>query len=360
MLASPRLHKRFEHMNGESASGALKLISHAHYQAHPWDDLWQAVAVEHPVRDAFWDDRNLLPLLSDVDIPVYLGCEWDNVPLHLPGAFSSWDALRHDPHVRLSILGEGGLTWPWESMHIEALAWFDQHLKGRDTGILDGPPVRYWLPGAGEWRTAASWPPDCEYLSLALNPDGQLAAEESPGSRVYQCLASGLKRTPGASPLSTPDVLYWSSAPLADDLDIAGNMELRLTATSTSSDTAWIVTLQDVAPDGEAADITSGWLRASLREVNEDASTAGRPVLECRRPQAVPIGEPVQYRIPIVPNARRFAAGHQIRLMITSDDTPKNIPAIMEFRHAPVGTSSRNTIHSSSRLLLPRLTPAAS
>lgn len=38
---------------------------------------------------------------------------------------------------------------------------------------------------------------------------------------------------------------------------------------------------------------------------------------------------------------------------------PEEIPAIMGFRHAPVGTSSRNTIHSSSRLLLPVTSSAA-
>ena len=51
-----------------------------------------------------------------------------------------------------------GLTWPWESLHIEALAWFDHWLKGRDTGVFEGPPIRYRLPGADGWRVAESWP----------------------------------------------------------------------------------------------------------------------------------------------------------------------------------------------------------
>jgi predicted acyl esterase len=63
----------------------------------------------------------------------------------------------------------------------------------------------------------------------------------------------------------------------------------------------------------------------------------------------------VNYRIPLVPNARRFAAGHCIRLVLTSDDQSKGAPAIMEFRHAPVGTSTTNTISSASRLLFPVL-----
>ena len=67
----------------------------------------------------------------------------------------------------------------------------------------------------------------------------------------------------------------------------------------------------------------------------------------------MPIGEDVAYRIPLVPNARRFNAGHRIRLILTSDDQDPDTPAIMNFRHASVGTSSLNTVRSSSRLLLP-------
>ena len=52
------------------------------------------------------------------------------------------------------MLADYGLTWPWESLHVEALAWFDHWLKGHDTGIVDGAPIRYVLPGADEWRTA--------------------------------------------------------------------------------------------------------------------------------------------------------------------------------------------------------------
>jgi predicted acyl esterase len=81
----------------------------------------------------------------------------------------------------------------------------------------------------------------------------------------------------------------------------------------------------------------------------------GAPVLPCRNPQAVPPGEDVEYRIPLVPNARRFSAGHRIRLTLTSDDQDPSTPAIMNFRHASVGTSSLNTVRSSSRLLLPVL-----
>lgn len=140
VLHTKRLHERFAHMNGEAAVGGLKAVMRVHYDAHPWDTLWQQIAFEHPVRDEFWDQRNLLDALGCVEIPVYLGCDWENVPLHLPGTFTAWRALDGNPNVRMALLGQYGLTWPWESLHVEALAWFDHWLKGRDTGIMDGPP----------------------------------------------------------------------------------------------------------------------------------------------------------------------------------------------------------------------------
>jgi predicted acyl esterase len=114
--------------------------------------------------------------------------------------------------------------------------------------------------------------------------------------------------------------------------------------------------LSDVAPDGTATPITAGYLRGSLRAVDPAASRPGAPVLPCTVAEAVPPGEPVRYRIPLVPNARRIAPGHSLRLSLTGDDQSDDVPAIMGFRGASVGTSSINTIAATSRLLLPVLT----
>ena len=111
--------------------------------------------------------------------------------------------------------------------------------------------------------------------------------------------------------------------------------------------------MPDVAPDGTGADITSGYLRASLRAVGERASTPGAPVLPCTMATAVPINEQVSYRVPIVATGYRLAAGHRLRLALTSDDQDPAYPAMMTFRHASVGTSTLNRIASTSRLLLP-------
>ena len=343
-------------MNGESSVTAMKAAMKLHHDPHPWDDLWRSAAVEHPLRDAWWDERDLRPLLANIDIPVYLGCDWQNVPLHLPSTLATFGELSNSPAVRLTLLDEYGLTWPWESLHVEALAWFDHWLKGVDTGILEGPPIRYRLPGSDEWRTATSWPPAGANLQeLALNADATLGATETTsGTREYLTLGGGLNRAQ-ASPTDPPALLTWTTEPLPEAWDVVGNLELQLDARATALDTAWIATVQDVDPDGTTTDVTAGYLRASLRRVDEDASRPGSPALPCRDAAGVPIGEFVGYRIPLVGTARRFPAGHRIRLVLSSDDQDPQVPAIMAFRHASVGTSSLNAIRSSSRLLLPVL-----
>lgn len=353
VLHAPPLHRKFATMNGEASLVVMRQLLKLPHDPHPWDQLWLNAAVKHPLRDDWWDERDLTPLLDRIDIPVYLGCDWENVPLHLPSTFLAWKALADNPNVRMGMLDRYGLTWPWESLHTEALAWFDHWLKGRDTGIVDGDPVRYALPGSDEWHSAESWPPRGTHRELALRADGTLADDEGePGAREYMVLGAGLNRA-NPSPIDPPSTLMWTSDPLEEALDMVGDIELRLVAAATASDTAWIAMLQDVSPDETVTDITAGWLRASLREVDEAASLPGGPVLPCRRAQAVPIGEDVEYRIPLVPNARRFKTGHRIRLILASDDQDPSAPVIMNFRHASVGTSSLNTVRSSSRLLLP-------
>lgn len=355
VLNTPGLHHRFATMNGESAVTMMRQLLKLPHNPHPWDDLFLDTVVKHPLRDDWWEARNLLPLLKEIDIPVYLGCDWENVPLHLPSTFAAWKALADNPNTRIGMLGKFGLTWPWESLHTEALAWYDHWLKGADTGIMAGPPIRYVLPGAEGWHTADAWPPEASQRELALRADGELSEDEGePGAREYLVLGAGLNRAK-PSAIDPPSTLMWTSAQLDGAVDVVGDVELRLVAAATALDTAWIATLQDVAPDGDVVDVTAGWLRASLRAVDDAASSDRAPALPCTDALAVPVGQDVVHRIPLVANARRFRAGHRLRLVLTSDDQDPATPAIMNFRHASVGTSSVNTVRSSSRLLLPVL-----
>jgi len=91
----------------------LKVLFNLRHGPLPWDDLWRAIAAEHPFRDAWWEDRNLLPLLDRIEIPVYLGCDWQNVPLQLPHTFAAYERLTNSRHLQIAMLGEHGLALPW-------------------------------------------------------------------------------------------------------------------------------------------------------------------------------------------------------------------------------------------------------
>jgi predicted acyl esterase len=354
ILHAPPVHRRFEHLNGEAALAVLSSLMRGSFDADPFGDLWAAAAIEHPTRDAFWEERDLRPGLEGLDLPVYLGCDWENVPLHLPSTFKVWEILeRAGAPVRMGMLGKDGLTWPWESLHEEALAWFDHWLKDADTGILEGPAVRYVLPGADGFREASTWPPpQTEHVELALAGDGRLGGD-APGDRSFVVVPGSLPQPKGSPGLRDLAHLTWETEPLAAPVELAGPIELRLDATTTAQDTDWIAVLQEVEADGTAHDITSGWLRASLRAVDEAASAPGAPEIPCAQRLPVPAGELVAYRIALVPNARHVPAGYRLRLVLLGDDSPKDAPAMMGFRHTPLGIPARNTVHASSRLLLP-------
>jgi predicted acyl esterase len=134
-------------------------------------------------------------------------------------------------------------------------------------------------------------PEPLHHRPLAFCAEGGLAFDEgTPGARDLMVLRAGLNRAK-PSVADPPKSLTWTTVPLEKDLDMVGDIELLFDAPATAMDTAGIVTLQDVDAHNQVADVTAGRLRAGLREVDEDASRTGAPVLRGRRAEAVPVGE---------------------------------------------------------------------
>ena len=182
------------------------------------------------------------------------------------------------------MLGEYGLTWPWESLHVEALALVRPPAQGpqhrnprRSAHPLCGARQRTGgtrpTLGHRKARACASW------RSAQTAPSGPRRAK--PGERAYVSLGTGLNRR-APRPTDQPTSLTWTSDPLDTDLDLVGAGELILLAAATAADTAWIATLQDVGSDDKAVDVTAGWLRAGLYAVDQSSSRPGEPVLPCR------------------------------------------------------------------------------
>ena len=57
-----------------------------------------------------------------------------------------------------------------------------------------------------------------------------------------------------------PDVLTWQTAPLTENLTVTGDMVAHLFASTTGTDSDWIVKLIDVYPEDYPADRGAGWV----------------------------------------------------------------------------------------------------
>src|SRR5205814_7339417 len=63
-----------------------------------------------------------------------------------------------------------------------------------------------------------------------------------------------------------PDVLVYNTPPLEQDVEVVGPITAKLFAATSARDTDWMVRLIDVHPDGNAAFLCDGVMRARYRD----------------------------------------------------------------------------------------------
>jgi putative CocE/NonD family hydrolase len=318
---------------------------------------------------------------SKINIPAYLGSGWYGYTYktHLNGAQNWFRQITNAPK-KLLLAGPAHLDRPVKAFHQEMLRWYDQWLKGIDTGILDDPPVRFWVMGANEWRSGGDWPlPETEWVKFYLRGWERLTADPFvPASADdYEAPDAFVQMPP--SQTNRVQKLRYLSEPLARDLTIAGPSVLNLYASIDQDDTNWIVILKDLGPDvgvqsareGERditpglheRELTRGWLKASHRAVDPTRSLPGRPWHPLTRAAQSPVvpGEINEYAIEIMATANAFKQGHRICLEITSLDLATGVGSATNAEYIPYHIcSSRTVLHRifhdpahPSHLLLP-------
>jgi putative CocE/NonD family hydrolase len=106
------------------------------------------------------------------------------------------------------------------------------------------------------------------------------------------------------------DILVFTTAPLKDDMEVTGPIELILYAASDAVDTDFTATLTDVHPEGRAIHICEGIRRASFRESLE-------------HPTPIQPGKIYRYSISLWETSMLFRTGHRIRLEVSSSNFPR-------------------------------------
>ncbi|MBO9520276.1 MAG: CocE/NonD family hydrolase [Nocardioidaceae bacterium] len=242
------------------------------------------------------------------------------------------------------------------------LAWFDHWLKGVDTGITDTDrPMHVIEPGGDDYRLRTYPNEDGALTRLYLAPSRRLqpaAPTATTGSsKVYYkglsllCSQSinqwgaGTFRSFLAScdginkvlDLLSPGDVSYDTAPLAAPLRLAGPIGLTLRVTSNRPETMIVSELWDVAPDGSRNLVTGGGMLGSLRAVDASRSwaSADGSWLYAHHPYTKESASPVptsgvgRQDIEIRPSFVTIPAGHRLRLVLKTGDTPHLLPPPM-------------------------------
>jgi len=330
-----------------------------------WADLMEHDTLDEHWRALRWDgryDRFDVPALHVTgwhDHEDLLGAfhHYEQMVEQSPAADRQWLVVGPWSHAMCRWPGSeyGGVRYAPEAavdMHRLHLRFFDRFLRGERNGVDDEPRVRLFDAGLDRWVAPAAWRGETVERTLRLTGDGALAdapAAAGPAAArdyAYDPLdpvttAFDLDAAVWEPPVdmaateARDDVLLFTSAPLERPLTVHGWPRLALRATTDGEDTDWHVKLTDVTPDGRSLRVAGGCLRASHGASLE-------------QPRPVPPGEPVDYDVELTPIRHTFAAGHRIRLTITSSDFPwfaRNLNRFGPIAHQADPRVAVNTIH---------------
>jgi putative CocE/NonD family hydrolase len=224
-----------------------------------------------------------------------------------------------------------------------------------DTWPLEGSrPVRFYLREGGglsrEKPTAAAASTSYTYdprntvnsdssCNIAYGPSLNKGFEGmGPRDQIQLATLPG-HGTPGLPIAARGDVLVFQTDPVAHDVTLAGNCTARLFISSDAPDTDFCVKVIDVYPSsadypaGYAFPLSDGVLRARYRE-------------SFSAPQPLEPGKVYEIEIPILPLANKFAAGHRIRVDISSSSFPNFDPNRNTGRpHDHTWRIAQNTVH---------------
>ena len=282
----------------------------------------------------FWDRASLVGRYESIRIPTFVIGGWydgyrDSVPRMLENLQGPVKAIvgpwsHYYPH---NAYPKPEIEW-----RREAVRWYDQWLKGEDTGIMDEPDfavfVRDWhAPGPvleeapGKWRWEEGWPIErIRDWTLHAQPDHSLREDVS-GTAVHR-----MRYVPTTGIEAGGPVLWWGdvapdqrpsdayslvydSAPLTEDVEILGLPRALLTVSASAERANWYVRLNDIAPDGTVTQVAGAGLNGTHRNSAND-------------PEDLEPGSEFALDIELHFTSWVFPAGHRIRLSVSNSQWP--------------------------------------
>jgi hypothetical protein len=325
--------------------------------------FWRKL-LEHPGYDAFWRDQAVDNILASqpLKVPVMLvhGL-WDQEDIY--GAVAVYKAVEpkdtnndkvflvlgpwyHGQQIRdgstlgaLKFNSDTALTFRREVLR----PFLDQYLKdgAPKAGVS---PVTAFETGTNAWRRLTSWPSGCASgcavrptpLYLAPGLKLSLDAPTRGGAAFDEYVSDPSKPVPyRARPIDDtswsrwlvddqreasgrPDVLVFVSDALTSPLKISGEPVVNLVASTTGTDSDWVVKVIDLYPDEVAGQPNMGGYQLM---VSADIFR-GRYREGLETPKPIEADKPLPYRFSLPTANHVFLPGHKIMVQVQSSWFP--------------------------------------
>lgn len=310
---------------------------------------WKAFRA-HPARDGYWKARALQEVLTRSDVPtLFVGGFWDEEDILGPQI--AYRTLERQDRRGLNRIVMGpwahrGASLPGGDTlgplrfgtrtadHFREQIqrpWFAHYLHDEGDGRF--PEAWVFESGSHRWRTFDTWPPEAAVRRKLYLRENRTLSFDPPGAAVRGSASFDAYRSDPANPVPNtprpvdgntsdtwmlqdqrfldgrPDVLAWVSAPLAEDLTIAGDVTARLFASTSGSDADWVVKLIDVLPDGYQLMVNADILR-------------GRYWKGFEKGVPIPPDTVVPFTVDLHQQLYRFPKGHRLMVQVQSSWFP--------------------------------------
>ncbi|SPF35632.1 Hydrolase CocE/NonD family protein [Candidatus Sulfopaludibacter sp. SbA4] len=356
MTDRSRLIDRFDAYEWYLGLGALSNANekYLHYKLPTWNDF-----VNHPDYDAFWKRQAFAPWLNRVTVPTLnVAGWWDQEDFY--GPLKIYELLEKHDTANRNFLVVG----PWnhggwsrsdgqklgriefgsatsEYYRREVLAPFmAYHLKGK--GKLDLPEALTFRTGLNRWERHDTWPPQSGVFErkLYLRQDGKLSFDAPTGDdrgsadSYVSDPANPVPYRPRPIDVANgwttwlvedqrfvdhrPDVLSWETETLTQDVGVSGKIAAHLFASTSGTDSDWIVKLIDVYPEKGAANAPLDPKMSGFELMIAGDVLRGRYRNSLEKPEPVEPNSIQHYQIVFSGNDHVFLKGHRIMVQVES------------------------------------------
>jgi predicted acyl esterase len=313
----------------------------------------------HPLYDGYWASK--AAELEQIDVPAFIVASWSDNGLHTRGTLEAFKRIS-SPQKWLLVHGDKKWKHFHDPVNVERQKqFFDQFLKGEESGVLGWPKVEYELRLSGRdhiVRTASSWPlPRTRYEMLFLDAttktlDPHYPTQSAEGSyqsdKTDDHIAFDFRFERQTDVVGNAKLKLWVSSEHADDMDLFVAVQ-KLDSDKKPISFNFFSTFSD-------GPVALGWLRVGHRELDPERSTAFQPWLKHERTIPIRPGSIYAVEIEIWPSGVKFEAGDYLRVLIQGSDIYRFKSGAPELVHA-TSNRGRHFVHTGgkhdSHLLIP-------